>query len=384
MLMPLVVTVIMTMKLSGLPAGLSINSGTGVIGGTPTEIGTFNVEITVTDGNNDTVDRDYTLTITETGNAEYGSLPAPGSTIDFGDVNIGSTFTLIILVSEEGTDALDVSQPNGGLIQGPDAANFSVIANSPPFTIANGGTDVSVSVRCTPSAEDTYDAFLQFATNDDELPVVVYSLFCNGVTEGGSADGDTGTVDGATFTPAPVATFTPSLPTQTPLPPTYGNVIEVRGLSLRTAPFIGATRRTVLRPDINYRVTAKNAEEGVYMWYYIITDDGIDGWASGRYLAIYGQDVPVAGSVMDNVFNERDRNVRVQALDNLNFRPRPSDRMPPYPDLIPWGAQLTVYARTVSGRGDEWYAVGYNGTFGWVYAPNTKIVQGLIDAIPIY
>ena len=78
------------------------------------------------------------------------------------------------------------------------------------------------------------------------------------------------------------------------------------------------------------------------------------------------------------------RGIRVKALDNLNFRPGPSDRMQAYPDLIPWGGIMTVYGRTVSGRGDEWYAVDYNGIKGWVYAPATQIVEGLTDALPIY
>lgn len=367
---------------SGLPSGLVIDTSTGLITGTPSSFGTFNVRITVDDGD-DNVSRDYTLTISETGNAEYESVPSPGVTIDFGNVNIGGTLTLNIIVSEDGTDQLDVSQPSGGLIQGTDASNFSVISNSPPFSISDGGNDVIVQVRCTPDEAGDYNAILQFITNDADIPTAVYSLFCTGVVSGGAEDIDDTTTDGTT-TDTISATNTPSIPTQTPLPPTYGNVIEVEGLSLRTGPFIGASRRDVLRRDTVYRILAKNNQEGVYMWYQIELDDGRIGWASGRYLAVYGQDVPFAGSQFDNVFSERDRGVRIQALDNLNFRPAPSDRTTAYPDLIPWGAQLTLYAKTTSGRGDEWYAVEYNGVFGWVYAPNTKLVEGLMDAVPKY
>ncbi len=366
---------------SGLPSGLVIDTSTGLITGTPSVFGTFNVRITVDDGD-DNVSRDYTLTISETGNAEYESIPSPGVTIDFGNVNIGGTLTLNIIVSEDGTDQLDVSQPSGGLIQGVDANNFSIVSNSPPFSISDGGNDVIVQVRCTPDEAGDYNAILQFITNDTDIPTAVYSLFCTGVVSGGAEDVDDTTTDGTTDTVS--ATNTPSIPTQTPLPPTYGNVIEVEGLSLRTGPFIGASRRDVLRRDTVYRILAKNNQEGVYMWYQIQLDDGRIGWASGRYLAVYGQDVPFAGSQFDNVFTERDRGVRVQALDNLNFRPAPSDRTTAYPDLIPWGAQLTLYAKTTSGRGDEWYAVEYNGVFGWVYAPNTKLVEGLMDAVPKY
>ena len=362
---------------TGLPSGLIIASNTGLISGTPNSVGTFNVKVTVEDENNSTASRDYTLTINETGDVVYGSSPSPGTTIDFGNVNIGATFTVSLVVSEEGTDQLDVNQPAGGVIQGTDATNFAITSNSPPFSIVDGGDDVDVRIRCTPDRAGGFNAILQFTTNDEDLPTVVYSLFCTGVESGGNQDPGTEVDDSIVSS----STATPSIPTQTPLPPTYGNVIEVQGLSLRSGPFIGASRRGILRPNINYRVTAKNNQEGVYMWYYIITDDGLEGWASGRYLAIYGQDVPFTGSVLDNVWDERDRGVKVKALDNLNFRPAPSDRTLPYPDLIPWGAIMTVYARTASGRGDEWYAVEYNGTRGWVYAPATQIVEGLMDAI---
>jgi len=363
---------------SGLPGGLVIASSTGVITGTPSATGTFNVTVTVEDEDDDTASRSYTLTISETGDAEYGSSPSPGSTIDFGDVNIGSSYSVNLVVSEEGSDDLEVTQPSSGFITGSDSSNFAITSNTPPFTIDDGEGDVTVKIRCTPDREGDFNAVLRFATNDSNRSTVVYTLFCQGVTTGGNEDEDSDVV----ATPiVDSSTPTPSIPTQTPFPPTYANVIEVQGLSLRTGPFIGASRRAVLRPEIPYRVTAKNNQEGVYMWYYIITDDGLEGWASARYLAVYGQDVPFTGSIMDNVWNERDRGVRVQALDNLHFRPAPSDRTQPYVDLIPWGGIMRVFARTTSGRGDEWYAVQYNGINGWVYAPNTKVVEGLMEAI---
>lgn len=367
---------------SGLPGGLDIDDDTGVISGTPVATGTFNVDITVEDTAGEMATREYTLTVTETGEAVYGSNPNPGATIDFGNVNIGSTFTVDLIVSEEGTDQLDVTQPSGGVIQGVDAPNFSITTNSPPFSIVDGGVDLTVRIACSPDEARSYSAILQFNTNDEDQSLVVYSLFCTGVLDGGSEDTDTGTDgDGGVVVND---TPTPSIPTQTPLPPTYSNVIEVEGLSLRTGPFIGSSRVSVLRRDTNYRVTAKNNQEGVYMWYYIITDEGLEGWASGRYLAVYGQDVPFSGSSLDNVWNERDRGVVVGAIDNIHFRPGPSDRTQPYADLIPWGGRMRVYARTTSGRGDEWYAVDYNGVKGWVYAPVTKVVEGLMEAIPKY
>lgn len=374
---------------SGLPGGLSINGGTGVINGSPNSTGTFDVTITVTDGNGsgDSANRDYTLRILETGVAGYDSDPNPGSTLDFGNVNIGASFTIELIISEDGTGDLDVDEPSGGFIQGEDEDTFSITGNSPPFTIDDGDDDEVVSITCSPDASEDYNAILRFDTNDEDNENVVYSLICTGVVDGGNEDDETTTDDtGDDTTDGTVddSTPTPSIPTQTPLPPTYSNVIEVEGLSIRTGPFIGASRRGVLRPNVNYRVEAKNNQEGVYMWYYIITDDGIEGWASGRYLAVYGQDVPFAGSGLDNVWNERNRGVIVEAIDNIHFRPGPSDRTQPYADLIPWAGRMTVYGRTTSGRGDEWYAVEYNGTRGWVYSGVVKVVEGLMEAIPKY
>jgi hypothetical protein len=45
------------------PAGLTLNTATGEISGTPTELGTFSVEIRVVDANNDTLSQTFVLTV---------------------------------------------------------------------------------------------------------------------------------------------------------------------------------------------------------------------------------------------------------------------------------------------------------------------------------
>lgn len=52
-----------TWSATGLPTGLSINSSTGLISGTPTAAGTFNATITVTDDNSDTANDTASFTV---------------------------------------------------------------------------------------------------------------------------------------------------------------------------------------------------------------------------------------------------------------------------------------------------------------------------------
>ncbi len=56
------------------PAGITLNTSTGEISGTPTELGTFSVEIRVVDANNDTLTHMFTLTVRqEVGDAGGGT-----------------------------------------------------------------------------------------------------------------------------------------------------------------------------------------------------------------------------------------------------------------------------------------------------------------------
>jgi hypothetical protein len=65
----------LTYAASGLPTGLSINSGTGLISGTPSAAGTFTVTVTVHDNTNATGSTSFTWTI---GGIGGGGCPSPG------------------------------------------------------------------------------------------------------------------------------------------------------------------------------------------------------------------------------------------------------------------------------------------------------------------
>ena len=65
-----------------------------------------------------------------------------------------------------------------------------------------------------------------------------------------------------------------------------GEVVYVRGLSVRSGPFLGATLLGVARPSNAYPVIARNTQEGLFTWYLIQYDVDTQGWVSGRYFAI--------------------------------------------------------------------------------------------------
>lgn len=170
----------------------------------------------------------------------------------------------------------------------------------------------------------------------------------------------------------------------TAAPPFTASVTGVRGLSVRTGPYLGATLITVARPGTAYPVSGKNNDEGLYTWYLITTPEGRTGWASGRYLSITGDvnAIPVVGSVFDQIDDAPATGVIAAPRAYMNLRRRPSTRVNPPLDQVPWGAQVELIGRTVQGGQNRWFQVRYNGKVGWIYAAFVS-VRGDINAVPI-
>ncbi len=169
----------------------------------------------------------------------------------------------------------------------------------------------------------------------------------------------------------------------TPTGPT-GNVVQVRGLSLRTGPYLGASFIGVLRPDIAYPVLARsNDEGGPYTWYKVQVGDKI-GWSSGRYLSINGdvESIPFESTVFETISNPPDVQATAIPRAVMNLRLRPSVRSFRL-DQVPWGDEVQLLGRTLQGGMNHWLQVRYEGQVGWIYAPFVT-VRGNLAAVPIY
>jgi len=172
--------------------------------------------------------------------------------------------------------------------------------------------------------------------------------------------------------------------TAVPLGP-QGRVVSVRGLSLRTGPYLGASRIGVLRPDNSYTVLGKSDDEGSgYTWYNVVAGDQV-GWTSGRYFVVDTADpnlVPTVQNVFQTLDNPESTGVIGVTRAVMNFRIRPSQRSPRL-GQIPWGAEVEIFNRTLQAGMNHWFQVRYNNQIGWIYAPFVATRNGFINTVPV-
>ena len=151
--------------LSGtLPAGLSLNSGTGVISGTPTTAGTSNFTIQVTDTNGATSSRALSITI-------YGSLSVTTSVL--AESNVGSSYSQTLTA--------------GG---GKTPYNWSITLGTLPAGLSLNATTGVISGTSTTAGTSNFTVQVMddnSATDARALSITIYNTLTvttSGISEG--------------------------------------------------------------------------------------------------------------------------------------------------------------------------------------------------------
>jgi uncharacterized protein YraI len=276
---------------------------------------------------------------------------------------------------------LTVEPANGNaadLLTGVNESDFAIFTdNVPPlaevpFSVARG-TPENVIITCTPTAVGLRIASLNFRTNDPALPSVTYPLACTGTASAVATATPFGFVPTATaFVVPPTAVL-----------PATGNVDGVKGLALRTGPYLGATLLGKAIPGTPYPILARSNDEGGGITWYLITVDTVTGWVSGLYLKISGNidAVPYQGSIFDQIDGAPDTGISARAMSIIDIRRRPSGRAAIL-GQVPQGGTLRLLGRTRQNGGDFWVQVSYNGMIGWIPAAPIA-VRGSTGNVPI-
>jgi endo-1,4-beta-xylanase len=149
----------LTYKATGLPAGLSIDSATGLISGTPTGAAIFSVTVTATDGAGTSGSAAFTWTISS------GSTPTGTCHVVYTPNEWQGGFTANVTISNTGTDAVSnwtarFTFPGDQKVT--SAWNASVTQAGATVTAVNAGYNGNIP----PGADATFGFQGTWTTND--------------------------------------------------------------------------------------------------------------------------------------------------------------------------------------------------------------------------
>lgn len=103
----------------------------------------------------------------------FNAMPLPPGPLNFGEVQVNTTLTTSLVISNAGEYLLDVTNPSVD-----DAAHFSLLTTFPLSAAVNSQT--TLVLGCKPTTIGPLTGTLSFDTTDPDKPTVAYTLLCGG------------------------------------------------------------------------------------------------------------------------------------------------------------------------------------------------------------
>lgn len=184
-----------------LPAGLTLNSATGILSGTVTEGGEYYFYVRVTDFDGDSVEKLFTLVVNTPGlpSSTIVYVDGTGSTVNtykFGSVMVGSRKASVSLkLKNTGSSPVTLSDISSD--------TSAIVANVTNGYTLEPGMSVPVEMGFTPTAVKAYSGTVTISDSfGTTYPLTVAG---NGVTATAKINGSGGTTGSTAITYAPVA-----------------------------------------------------------------------------------------------------------------------------------------------------------------------------------
>jgi O-glycosyl hydrolase len=155
---------------TGLPAGLSINSSTGLISGTPTTAGTSSVTVTATDGTGASGSATFSWTISSSGTSNTVTVTNPGSQTG----TVGTAASLQIQASDSASGQT-LSYTATGLPAGLSINSSTGLISGTPTTAGTSSVTVTATDTTGAAGSATFTWTISAASGGSSSCQVVYT-----------------------------------------------------------------------------------------------------------------------------------------------------------------------------------------------------------------